>query len=126
VALSNSRLLGVDEEAVTFSYKDYRQGGKQKELTRSGLEFSRRLLPHVLPAGLVRVRPYGLLANRGREEHLRQCRRLLLAEPMRQQVTAAALGEPEQGRVCPHCGVGVLAVLALVGPSGQGNDLDSS
>jgi hypothetical protein len=129
VAISNGRLVRVsDEEGVTFSYKDYRQGGQEKELTLSGLEFSRRLLRHVLPGGFVRVRHYGLLANRGREGHLRSCRRLLMAEPLRQEVAAAALGEGEQeaGAVCPHCGAGVLALLAVLGPCGQGNDLDSS
>src|SRR5262249_44643286 len=83
VAISNSRLLGVTEEAVTFSYKDYRQRGKQKELTLPTEEFVRRFLQHVLPRGFVRVRHYGLLANRGRDEKLRLCRRLLLAVPCR-------------------------------------------
>ncbi len=77
VAISNSRLLAVTDETVTFAYKDYRQGGRQKEMTLSGEEFARRFVQHVLPRGFVRVRHYGLLANRGREEKLALCRRLL-------------------------------------------------
>jgi hypothetical protein len=70
VAISNSRLVAVTDEAVTFTYKDYRHQGRPKELTLSGAEFARRFLQHVLPRGLVRVRHYGLLANRGREAKL--------------------------------------------------------
>ena len=77
VALSNNRLVSVTDETVTFTYKDYRQGGRQKELPLSGGEFTRRYLQHVLPRGLVRVRHYGLLANRSREAKLACCRRLL-------------------------------------------------
>jgi hypothetical protein len=77
VAISNSRLLHVSEQEVTFSYKDYRHEGRQREMTLSIQEFARRFLQHVLPRGFVRVRHYGLLANRHREEKLRACRRLL-------------------------------------------------
>jgi hypothetical protein len=76
-AISDSRLVAVTDESVTFSYKDYRHRGRQKEMTLAGPEFVRRLLQHVLPRGFVRVRHYGLLANRGRAEKLALARRLL-------------------------------------------------
>jgi Putative transposase len=116
VALSNSRLLRVSDEGVTFSYKDYRQRGKQKEMTLTAVEFSRRLLRHVLPGGFVRVRHYGLLANRCREQKLRLCRRRRLAFPARLAAQGAALPQEEgqRPRRCPQCGQGVLEVVALL------------
>jgi hypothetical protein len=116
VALGNGRLVEVSDAAVTFRYKDYRQHGKQKELRLPVEEFVRRFLQHVLPRGFVRVRHYGLLANRGREEKLRLCRRLL-AQPSGPPVEAT----PEQPRVCPACGEGVVEVVGrLPRPRGGG------
>src|SRR5207249_67981 len=70
VALSNSRLVSVTDEAVSFRWKDYAHGGKERVLTVSGEEFLRRWLQHVLPKGFVKVRHYGLLSSRRREEKL--------------------------------------------------------
>jgi hypothetical protein len=111
VALSNNRLVSVTDEAVTFAYKDYRQGGRQKELTLSGAEFARRFVQHVLPRGFVRVRHYGLLANRGREEKLALCRRLLRVEAM--SVAVALLAKPAL-RGCVVCGEGWMEVVRLL------------
>jgi hypothetical protein len=77
VALSNSRLVRVSDDVVTFTYKDYADGCRTKELTLDALEFVRRFAMHVVPGRLVRIRQYGLLANRGRGARLAQCRRLL-------------------------------------------------
>jgi hypothetical protein len=129
VALSNARLLAATEETVTFRYKDYRHQGRQKTLTLAGEEFARRFMQHVLPRGLVRVRHYGLLANRGRDEKIRQCRRLLLAEGMRPQAET----EPAAARAdrCAACGqgelrpVGRLAALPEEGSATVGT-VDSS
>ena len=63
IAISNARLRQVDEHSVTFSYKDYRQDARSREMTLSGDEFVRRFLLHILPKGLMRVRHYGFLAN---------------------------------------------------------------
>jgi Putative transposase/Transposase zinc-binding domain len=78
VAFSNARLVRVSDEAVTFTYKDYGDGCRTKEMTLPALEFVRRFAMHVVPGGLVRIRQYGLLANRGRGERLARCRRLLM------------------------------------------------
>jgi hypothetical protein len=126
VAISNGRLLHVSDEDVTFSYKDYRQEGKQRQMTLSVEEFARRFLQHVLPRGFVRVRHYGLLANRGREQKLRTCRRLLLAEPARlRQAAGADEGQP---RRCPACGEGVMLVVEAIArqPRASSQEQDSS
>src|SRR5262249_53705436 len=117
VALSNKRLLHVSEEEVTLSYQDYRQRGKSKELTLSTEEFVRRFLQHVLPGGFVRVRHYGLLANRGREEKLGQCRRLLWLAGLQAKLTGAVepgRAEKPGQRVCPVCGVGRMEVVEVL------------
>jgi hypothetical protein len=117
VALSNSRLLRVSDTEVTFSYKDYRRGGQRKELTLSRAEFVRRFLQHTLPRGFVRVRHYGLLANRGRQQKLRQCRRLLWRAGLRPERPAAVEREPtarEGPRRCGVCGVGRMEVVEVL------------
>jgi hypothetical protein len=111
VALSNRRLLGVADGEVTFAYKDYAHGNKERTMTLPAEEFLRRFLQHVLPKGFVKVRHYGLLGNRGRETKLALCRWLLALAV----VVAAALAEtavtPAQ-RLCPECGVGCLHCVA--------------
>jgi hypothetical protein len=106
VAISNSRLEGLGDGQVTFRYQDYADGGRSKRLTLEATEFLRRFVQHVLPRGFVKVRHYGLLANRQREARLAACRRLLLVAA----VAAALPGtdtlpiEPAQPRCCPACG----------------------
>ena len=121
VAIGNSRLVRVSDEGVTFGYKDYRQDGKTKEMTLSGAEFARRFLQHVLPGGFVRIRHYGLLANRGREGKLTLCRRLLLGEEARQRVEAAR--KPAEGPcLCAVCGKGEMRVVELIPARPEGAD----
>src|SRR3546814_2190867 len=76
VAISNSRLLRFDEAGVTFRYKDYRQGGanRQQVMTLAADEFIRRFLLHALPRGFHRIRHYGLLASARRKEDRKSTR----------------------------------------------------
>jgi hypothetical protein len=117
VALSNSRLVSVSEQEVSFTYKDYRRDNQVKEMTLPLGEFARRFLQHVLPRGLVRVRHYGLLANRGRAAKLGLCRRLLGMLPSKPQGEGAGpSAEPAapQRRTCPVCGQGEMEVVELL------------
>ena len=114
VAISNQRLLALDERGVTFRWKDYRATGKTryKTMTLSADEFMRRFLLHVLPSGFHRIRHYGLLANAGRREHLARARELLhvvpaAVEPQPAEPTVAN-GQPTF--VCPHCGAAMIIV----------------
>jgi hypothetical protein len=81
VAISNSRLVALDERGVTFRWKDYRAEGRtrQKLMTLSSQEFMRRFLLHVLPRGFHRIRHYGLLAHARRKANLATARALLHA-----------------------------------------------
>ncbi len=81
VAISNHRLLSIDDGTVSFSWKDYRHAGSVKTLGLEPGEFLRRFLLHVLPRGLVRIRYFGFLANRAGESGIEQVRRLLEVTP---------------------------------------------
>jgi hypothetical protein len=121
VAISNSRLLALDERGVTFRWKDYRAKGKTryKAMTLSPEEFMRRFLLHVLPSGFHRIRHYGLLANGCRRLSLAVARQLV---DVHADVTpdiagdAAANDEPASKPptfVCQRCGRPMAIVLRL-------------
>jgi hypothetical protein len=103
IAISNHRLLAFDGEHVSFRWKGYAHGGKQRKMTLAATEFLRRFFLHVLPKGVVRIRHFGFLANRFRASQLARCRQLLAmdlplpAEPSRS-------GESPSTWHCPHCG----------------------
>jgi hypothetical protein len=105
-ALSESRLVSFDARGVSFALKDYADGGRIKQQTLSGAEFLRRWLVHVLPRGFVKVRHYGLLANRVRAGRLAVCRRLLLAQAA-SSAPAVAVPPAAPSARCPHCGGGL-------------------
>jgi hypothetical protein len=102
VAIGNSRLVSLsDDGRVTFRYKDYADAGTDQVLTLPAAEFLRRFLQHVLPRGFVKVRHYGLLANRQRAERLKVSRRLLLGVTVGARLgVVAAAPRPS----CPRCG----------------------
>jgi putative transposase len=77
VAISNNRLLDIDDGTVRFRWKDYRDHDRQKVMTLAADEFIRRFLLHVLPEGFHRIRYYGFLGNRHRAQKLTRCRELL-------------------------------------------------
>ena len=73
-AISNRRLLSLEDGQVTFRWKDYAQRGRRRTMPLDAIEFVRRFLMHVLPSGFVRIRHYGILANCHRREKLMRCR----------------------------------------------------
>ncbi len=106
VAISNSRLIALDDHGVTFKWKDYRAKGRtrRKVMTLATNEFIRRFLIHVLPAGFHRIRHYGLFANGGRADNLARARRLL-AVVVQQADTAANDNQAQTlAQPCPRCG----------------------
>lgn len=113
VALSNHRLVKLEEGRVTFRYHDYADSRKETLLTLSADEFLRRFVMHVLPKGFMKIRHYGLLASRQRETRLRQARKLLLSKLALQGSPATGI-EPSEPARCPHCGSVRLARGALL------------
>jgi len=81
VAIGNRRLVKLDNDQVTFTWKDYADNCRRKEMTLQAVEFVRRFGMHILPKGLVRIRQYGLLSNRDRARRLAHCRALLGVQP---------------------------------------------
>jgi len=77
VAISNRRLLSLEDGRVTFEWKDYAHGNKNGTMTLDAVEFIRRFLLHILPGGFMRIRQFGFLANRARGKKLALCRTLL-------------------------------------------------
>jgi hypothetical protein len=107
VAISNHRMVAFQNNQVTFRWKDYAHGGKQKLMTLSTDEFLRRFLIHVLPRGLVRIRHFGLFANRRRRATLAICHALLRAIPSPAQTS------PTSQRRCPVCSEAMLTIERL-------------
>lgn len=109
VAISNDRLLSLEQGQVTFRWKDYADGSRSKVMTLSADEFLRRFLLHVLPRGFVRIRHYGFLANCHRQEKLALCRKLLGQAAFKSALAAIAAPESESSTespasTCPMCG----------------------
>jgi hypothetical protein len=109
VAISNGRLVAMDEHGVTFRWKDYRAKGKAryKTMTLEAHEFMRRFLLHVLPGGFHRIRHYGLFANAGRRANLARVRALLGCEAPGAggvEEKAAPAESVQPTFVCPCCG----------------------
>jgi len=125
VAISNDRLVGIEDGKVRFRWKDYRRGNQQKTMTLTADEFIRRFLLHVLPDGFQRIRYYGFLGNRYREQKLARCRELLAMpqpEPSdadnakdyrdeHQEITGASLTE------CPACHIGRMILIEVLHPA---------
>lgn len=76
IAISNNRILSIGKETITFGVKDYKNNNQKKTVTLTKVEFIRRFLMHVLPKGFVKIRHYGLLANRNKKTRLTRCRKL--------------------------------------------------
>jgi hypothetical protein len=123
VALSYERLVRHADGVVHFRWKDYADGNHVKIMALEASELIRRFLLHVVPDRFVRIRHFGLLANRTRTAKLARCRQLLAALP------AAALRPPESVAAvmlrltgvdierCPVCQVGRLRIAAILAPA---------
>jgi hypothetical protein len=114
VAISSSRILSIEDGKVIFLWKDFADGDKVKPMTLEAVEFIRRFLLHILPAGFVRIRQFGFLANRARRTKLALCRALLGAP------SAAPGGahievrnRKADAKLCPVCKTGQMILIRL-------------
>src|SRR4051812_2764402 len=123
VAISNRRLVKVEAGQVFFRWKDYADGNQQKVMALEAVEFVRRFLLHVVPSGFVRIRHYGLQANRVRAKNLARCRILLGqgqgsgaggAPPQEPQPSSQA--EAQTRTRCPVCGQGHMVIVSTLPP----------
>jgi hypothetical protein len=129
VAISNHRLLNLENGKVTFSWKDYARGNQQQAMTLSTDEFIRRFLLHVLPRGFQRLRQFGFLANRRRRHKLALCRKLLgeaagptvFHQPLPRDYQS--LYETLTGqslKQCPACHTGTMKLTQCLAPLSSG------
>ena len=123
IAISNWRILKLENGMVTFEWKDYRDGNQSKLMSLPADEFIRRFLQHAVPPGFQRIRYYGFLANCHRKAKLELCRRLLataasvlLPQPAECRDFLAALTRVDLQR-CPRCGTGILSRVTFLPPS---------
>jgi hypothetical protein len=127
VAISNHRLVAIADGQVCFRWKDYQDGNQQKTMTLPAAEFLRRFLLHVLPPGFQRIRYYGLLGNRHRQEKLARCRQLLGMAPAQTAVAAPPLDYRDRYQQltgcslweCPACHRGRMRVVEAL-PAAHG------
>lgn len=115
VAISNNRIKEVNDETVTFEYKDYRDGGKNKLMTLGGVEFLRRYAQHILPQRFVRIRHYGFLAPSNREK-LGQMQQALGVAPVpkhrkRKTWSSICSAKGHVMNLCRECNVGILIMV---------------
>jgi hypothetical protein len=116
VAISNRRLVSVDDNGIAFRWKDYRIDGpdRWKTMTLMPHEFIRRFLTHVLPKGFHRIRHYGLFASSNRAANIARARQLLAAAPRVVGLDDNNVAAPDEPRVlpcpCPRCGARMIVI----------------
>ena len=132
VALSNDRILSLENGQVTFTYRDRKDKDRLKSRTLDAHEFIRRFLLHVLPDGFMRIRHFGFLANRCKKQTLAQCRKLLKldralpeipkesAKDVLLRITGIDLSR------CPSCRQGTMIVVAELPRTKSSSQWDSS
>ena len=120
VAISNNRILKLEDGMATFNWRDYRDGNKVKEMTITTVEFISRFMLRVLPAGFRKIRHYGILAPRGKPERIVLCRKLTNTTFTQRDPRGAfdilkeKLGD--KYCICPRCGVGHLMRASPIPP----------
>ncbi len=122
-ALSNSRILNIHPDKVEFRYKDYQDHNRNKVMQLDGEEFIRRFLLHILPKGFMRIRHYGFLANRCRQQKLGQIRQCLETTAAQEhapsestETQADSMATKEKPQTCPKCKAESWRVVAEIMP----------
>lgn len=118
VAISNNRIVKIEDGKVTFKWRDYQDSNKQKLMTVSAMEFIRRFLVHILPHGFMKIRHYGLLGNRNKNTKLKLCKKLTFTPDNpkpKEKLSPLQLLQKLTGKdfsICPRCGIGHLGRAA--------------
>jgi hypothetical protein len=132
VALSNDRILKIENGQVTLSYRDRKDGDRKKTMVLEAHEFIHRFLLHILPDGFMRIRHFGFLANRSKKRALARCRELLELDPALSHCPAQSVRDlllkitgVDLSR-CPSCHQGTMIVVGELAASSNGLRWDSS
>ena len=113
IAISNHRLTEVDEDTVSFTYKDYRKGGQKQIMTLPAMEFIRCFAMHILPRGFVRIRHYGILSATSKSQALPRIREQLPQKAERQKQEPRQL-EEYNPMLCPCCRKETMIMLQVL------------
>jgi hypothetical protein len=122
IAISNNRLLRLEDGKVTFAWRNYQQGNKFQTMTLQAEEFIRRFLLHVLPSGFMRIRYFGFLSNRQRARKLNRCRDLLHQRAAKSTLRSMdwkqryELLTGKEIDLCPFCGKGHMVTVESLLP----------
>jgi hypothetical protein len=122
VAISESRILNMDNDTVSFRWKDYRSKNERKTMDLPAQEFIRRFMLHVLPQGFYKIRYFGILAVANRQRKLIQCFRLLgciPSMPVFAGMSTEQILEKLTGHQINRCPVCKKGVMRLLGPPGE-------
>jgi hypothetical protein len=122
IAISNRRLKYLDATTVGFTYKDYADNNRVKQMSLPITEFIRRFISHILPRGFMRIRHFGLFANRDRTQAIQTCRHLLglRCEPQAPSDSWVALLNQLAhigAQKCPCCNQGLLKMFHVIRPA---------
>lgn len=125
VAISNSRIIKVENGTVTFKWRDYSDSNKNKIMTLSAHEFIRRFLLHILPDRFMKIRHYGILGNRNIKTKLDKCKNLLIDRGNKQKKSLAKVDlleeiESDTNYICPSCNKGIMRKRHEVLPDKHG------
>jgi hypothetical protein len=120
IAISNHRLISIENEKVRFSYKDYRKGARNDVAELSAVEFLRRFCQHILPKGFVRMRHYGFLSSRNKAKELNMAKKQL-GQPQWKKTkinwkTIAVQKLNINPEKCPKCKKGIMEIIQVVAP----------
>lgn len=116
VAISNGRLIEMRDHQVTFRWRDSADANQQKLMTLDAIDFIRRFLLHILPAGFVKIRHFGYMANRTRRESVALCRSLLPTPPEKSTTILTETQRRAVERKCPFCKTGTLHIIGWAPP----------
>ena len=110
IAISNHRIKAIQENEVTFSYKDYRNGGKQEMMTLEPMEFIRRFSMHILPKAFVRIRHYGILSSTCKKVSIPLIKQQI---PLKKLNPKLHLAQQYNPRICPCCKTESMVIIEL-------------
>jgi len=120
IAISNHRILSIQDEKVSFKWRDYSDGSKEKVMTIAANEFMRRFLLHVLPPGFTKIRHYGFLASAVKKKKLTLCKKLTGAKIIvKSKLSTVEMMMKITGidiTLCPRCGVGHFTIVSGLSP----------
>ncbi|WP_242689197.1 transposase [Pedobacter sp. SYSU D00535] len=112
IAISNNRILSIDDQKVTFGYNDYRHGGRKKQMSLNAEEFIRRFALHILPKGFVRIRHFGFLSSTAKKESIALIRGLL-PQRVKTRVEPRKL-QKFNPLLCPCCKTETMVTIELL------------